>query len=100
MTRRCTQTGDRMTGVRWAGRWTLVIALVSLASCNGAPSRNILGSYFPSWMVCAIAGIAVAGIARAVFKATGILQELPVPFVVFLAIGCSATFALWLLWLS
>lgn len=51
-------------------------------------------------MVCALLGIAVAGIARAIFKATGILEELPVAFVVFLAIGCATTFALWLLWLG
>jgi hypothetical protein len=81
-------------------RVLLLAALSSLGGCNGAPSRNILGSYFPSWMVCALLGIAVAGIARTIFKATGILQELPVPFLVFLAIGCAATFALWLLWLS
>jgi hypothetical protein len=81
-------------------RWLCSVALVSLGGCNGAPSRNILGSYFPSWMVCALVGIAVAGLARAIFKATGILPELPVPFVVFLAIGCAATFALWLLWLG
>jgi membrane protein YqaA with SNARE-associated domain len=78
----------------------LQIAFLSLGGCNGAPSRNILGSYFPTWMVCALIGIAVAGIARAIFKASGILQELPVPFVVLLAIGCAATFALWLLWLA
>jgi hypothetical protein len=51
-------------------------------------------------MVCALIGIAVAGIARAIFKASGILQELPVPFVVFLAIGCAATLGLWLIWLA
>jgi hypothetical protein len=78
----------------------LHVAFLSLGGCNGAPSRNILGSYFPTWMVCALVGIAVAGIARAIFKASGILQELPVPFVVLLAIGCAATFALWLLWLA
>jgi hypothetical protein len=81
-------------------RFLLLAALMSLVGCNGAPSRNILGSYFPSWMVCALLGIAVAGIARAIFKATGILEELPVAFVVFLAIGCATTFALWLLWLG
>ena len=81
-------------------RLPLLAALVNLVGCNGAPSRNILGSYFPSWMVCALIGIAVAGIARAIFKATGILEELPAAFVVFLAIGCATTFALWLLWLS
>jgi hypothetical protein len=100
MTPGCTQTGDSMSGVLGEGRWLLAVALVTLSGCNGAPSRNILGSYFPSWMVCALLGIAVAGITRAIFKATGILQELPVPFLVFLAIGCAATFALWLLWLG
>lgn len=81
-------------------RWPLLVALASLASCNGAPSRNILGSYFPSWMVCALVGIAIAALARVVFKATGILGELPAPFLVLLAVGCTATFALWLLWLA
>jgi hypothetical protein len=71
-----------------------------IGGCDGSPSRNILGSYFPSWMVCALAGIAMALIARAIFKATGVLGELPVPFVVMLAIACAGTFALWLLWLS
>jgi hypothetical protein len=100
MTRGNAGAGDSMSRTFRDGRWLLAIALMSLGGCDGAPSRNILGSYFPSWMVCALLGIAVAGIARAIFKASGLLQELPVPFVVLLAIGCSATFALWLLWLS
>jgi hypothetical protein len=78
----------------------LLAVLASLGGCDGAPSRNILGSYFPSWMVCALVGIAVAGIARALFKSSGLLPELPAPFVVILAIGCAATFAMWLLWLA
>jgi hypothetical protein len=73
---------------------------MGLSGCEGAPSRNILGSYFPSWMVCALVGIAVAAISRAIFKSTGILQELPAPFVVILAIGCVATFTMWLIWLA
>jgi hypothetical protein len=50
-------------------------------------------------MVCALAGIALALIARVIFKASGLLEELPVPLVVMLAIACASTFALWLLWL-
>jgi YtcA family len=71
-----------------------------LGGCDGAPSRNILGSYFPSWMVCALVGLALALAARAIFKALGMLEELPVPLVVMLAIGCAGTFAMWLIWLS
>lgn len=71
-----------------------------LCGCDGSPSRNILGSYFPSWMVCALAGLLIALVARAVLKATGLLVELPAPPLVLLSIGCIATFGLWLLWLA
>jgi hypothetical protein len=77
-----------------------VPSLGLFAGCDGAPSRNILGSYFPSWMVCALVGIALALIVRAIFKASGLLEEIPVPFVVMLAIACASTFAMWLIWLS
>src|ERR1700721_2693170 len=80
--------------------WRAAPMLGLLGGCDGAPSRNILGSYFPSWMVCALVGIALALAARAIFKALGILEELPVPFVVMLAIACAGTFAMWLIWLS
>jgi YtcA family len=73
---------------------------VTLTGCDGSPSRNILGSYFPSWMVCALAGLVLALIARAVLKATGILEELPAPLVVLMAFGCAVTFGLWLFWLA
>jgi hypothetical protein len=80
--------------------WSAAPMLGLLAGCDGAPSRNILGSYFPSWMVCALVGLAFALAARAAFKAFGILGELPVPLIVIAAIGCAATFAMWLIWLS
>ena len=78
----------------------VVPGLGLLPGCDGAPSRNILGSYFPSWMVCALVGIALALIVRAIFKASGLLEEIPVPFVVMLAIACASTFGMWLIWLS
>src|SRR5580658_6877244 len=74
--------------------------LGALSACSGSPSRNILGSYFPSWMVCALLGLAAALAARMVLRASGLLSELPVPPVVLLSIGCATTFALWLLWLA
>jgi len=80
--------------------WCVAAMLGVLDGCDGAPSRNILGSYFPSWMVCALVGIALALAARSFFKALGMLEELPVPFVVMLAIACAGTFGMWLIWLS
>ena len=78
--------------------WICLSGLV--AGCDGAPSRNILGSYFPSWMVCALVGIVVALVARAVLKATGLLEELPAPLLVLLGIGCAVDFGMWLVWLA
>ena len=71
-----------------------------ISGCSGAPSRNILGSYFPSWMVCALVGLAAALAARVALKSSDLLSELPAPLVVLLSIGCATTFALWLLWLA
>jgi len=82
---------------------TLTAALLltgMISGCSGSPSRNILGSYFPSWMVCALVGLAAALVARMTLKASGLLRELPAPPVVLLSIGCAITFALWLLWLA
>jgi|GEM_PF-525232 len=76
------------------------VTLSLLAGCSRAPSRNILGSYFPSWMICALGGIAAAFVVRAIFKATGLLEEIPIPFAVILSIACAVTFALWLAWLA
>ena len=89
----------RHTQPHFAGAWALLL-MCTVSGCSGSPSRNILGSYFPSWMVCALVGIALALVARAIFKASGLLEELPVPFVVMVAIACAGTFAMWLIWLS
>jgi hypothetical protein len=92
----------RMRETRGDMRFRFLLALVScgLSSCDGAPSRNILGSYFPSWMVCALVGIAAAVIGRSILKATGLLAEVPAPLAVLLAIACAVTFGLWLVWLA
>ncbi len=94
-------THDSGRGARHLPRMASALLLMcTMCGCNGSPSRNILGSYFPSWMVCALAGLVVALIARVALKATGLLAELPAPLVVLLSIGCATTFALWLLWLA
>jgi hypothetical protein len=77
-----------------------VLSTCVLSGCSGSPSRNILGSYFPSWMVCALFGLATALVARVALKLSGLLNELPMPLVVLLSLGCAMTFALWLLWLA
>ena len=44
----------------------LFLSTVSIlcAGCSRAPSINVLGSFFPAWMVCIIASIAVTFVVR------------------------------------
>lgn len=43
---------------------TVVALGLSCASCNGAPAIDVLGSFFPAWMVCIIAAAALAFVVR------------------------------------
>jgi hypothetical protein len=76
------------------------VALVGLTACSSSPSRNILGSYFPSWMICALAGSCATIAVRVLLVKLSIDQELPVPIVVYLAFTIAFTFAFWLVWLA
>lgn len=80
-----------------------VLAAVSplyLSACSSSPSRNILGSYFPSWMICALLGLMMTIVVRALFTRAGIDGELPAPFMVYLCVFIASTFAIWLVWLA
>jgi hypothetical protein len=50
----------------------MVVAMcTAFAGCQRAPSINVLGAFFPSWMLCAIVGIALTLIVRRVLIAAG-----------------------------
>lgn len=72
----------------------------SLTGCTTAPSQVILGSYFPSWMICALGGLLVAVVAHRLLVAAGVDKALPVPPLVYLAITVAAAFGVWLIWLE
>jgi hypothetical protein len=74
--------------------------LACMTACSASPSRNILGSYFPTWMVCALLGIVCVVIIRAILVKTEIDAALPVPVIVYLSMWTAATLAIWLVWLG
>ena len=47
-------------------RETLAVLTLGLscAGCNGAPAIDVLGSFFPAWMVCIIAAVALTFAVR------------------------------------
>lgn len=93
---------QKRNGPRRGPRRAVWVALSAgaLVGCSDAPSQAILGSYFPSWMICALIGIAGAVLVRLLLVAIGLDKALPAPLVVYLALTTGFAFAAWLLWLD
>ena len=69
-----------------------------LAACDSAPTMDLLGSYFPAWMLCAVVGVAAAVIIRQLLAATGINDYVVAPLLTYAALAVSATLLAWLFW--
>ena len=89
-------------GTRALLSWSALIGslVLLLTGCSSAPSRNILGSYFPSWMICALIGMGATVVVRTLLAKTGIDAALPMPIIVYLALATAFSLAIWLLWLA
>jgi YtcA family len=92
--------GRAETGVS-ARQWSRAVtgaATIGLAGCSDAPAQNILGSFFPSWMLCVLAGLGAAILVRQGLAVVGIDKTLPAPLLVYLAFTVFFAFAVWLAW--
>lgn len=77
--------------------WLPCLALIGCSGCSRAPSIEFIGTFFPVWMVCILAALAITGLIRAGLVRLGLEQKLG-PLVVFypslmVAISC----VLWLI---
>ena len=68
--------------------------LCLLSSCGRAPSFDILGSFFPAWLVCLIVGLLLTITARWIIARLHIVIALPV--LTYPSLTALFTFALWL----
>ena len=64
-----------------------------LTGCGRAPSFDVLGSFFPAWLVCFAVGILLAAICRALLQPR---VEIAFPVLVYPSLTAIFTFALWL----
>jgi hypothetical protein len=72
-----------------------------LAGCGRAPSFNILGSFFPAWIVCGVLGILLAVAVRLFFVRIKLEDQLVAPLIlVYPCLTAFFTFTLWLLFFS
>jgi hypothetical protein len=61
-----------------------------------SPSLNIFGTFFPSWMLCALLGIGAALIVWAVLSRTRLGPEIRPALLAYGSVALSVTFVLWL----
>lgn len=66
-----------------------------LAGCTRAPSVDILGSFFPAWLICFVAAVVLTALARLLFRKWNLRVELPM--LVYPSLAALFTFALWLI---
>ena len=59
------------------------------------PQINVVGSFFPSWMLCAGIGIVVAVLARAFFQRVGVDSYLGPRALVYPSLAILVTLVLW-----
>jgi hypothetical protein len=59
------------------------------------PQINIIGSFFPSWMLCALLGIAAALAGRWFFVRTGLHPYIGRPPLVYSSLAVLVTLVLW-----
>jgi hypothetical protein len=77
---------------------TRVAIALPVAACSSAPTMDLLGSYFPGWMLCAVLGIFAAVIIRQVLAATGINDYVVAPLLTYAGLAVAGTLLAWLLW--
>jgi len=72
----------------------LPLALTLCTSCSRAPSFEILGSFFPAWLVCLALGLVLTAVAHSVLSSARVV--LAVPILTYPSLTALFTFAFWL----
>ena len=74
-------------------RCAAALAPLLLTGCGRAPAFDVLGSFFPAWLVCFAVAIPLAVLCRALLQSR---VEIVFPVLVYPSLTAIFTFALWL----
>jgi len=73
---------------------SLLLVTSLMTSCSRAPSFDILGSYFPAWLICLTLAVVLTAIVRWLLLRLQI--EVVFPIVVFPSLAALFAFGMWL----
>jgi hypothetical protein len=77
-----------------------VPATLLISGCGRAPSFDILGSYFPAWLICILTGIAGASLVSLALTKVHMEYLIRWTILVYPCLAASIAFTLWLLFFS
>ena len=75
-------------------------AIFAVSGCSRAPTINVLGSFFPAWILCGLIGIVITVIVRLLFVRWNFENELTPLLLVYPCLAAFITFTCWLLFYS
>ena len=81
----------------------LLLVSFAIAGCNGcahSPTISIFGSFFPTWLLCALSAVVLTFVVRAVCVRKRWDNALPFPVLFYLACAVAFAFAIYLAWLA
>jgi len=94
------QASSNRSGLRLVVMAAGIAATFSATGCARAPSFNILGSFFPAWILCGVIGILLTVMVRILFVRANFEQELSPLILVYPCLAAFFTFSIWLLFFS
>jgi hypothetical protein len=85
------------SGEIWRLKWRHLLLLTTplLAGCSRAPSVDILGSFFPAWLVCFIVAIVLTALVRLALLRLHI--KVALPMLLYPSLTAVFTTLLWLI---
>jgi hypothetical protein len=87
----------RETPKRVAAGALLMAGMLPLTGCQRAPSIDVLGSFFPAWLLCLILGMVLTTGTRFLLLKLHLEEALSPPVLMYACATALFTFALWLL---
>lgn len=81
------------------GALTLTVML-PVAGCSHSPDFNILGSYFPAWLLCIAAGIALTSLIYWGLQRLHLERDVQPSILVYPCMAALLAFTLWLVLFS
>ena len=72
----------------------LLLSPLLLGGCSRAPSFDVLGSYFPAWLICLVLGVVLTAVIRGLLLRSQI--ELVFPILVYPSLTALFACGMWL----